>query len=239
MSQNRSSAVMHQRTEALDAAEDFPTPPWATRAVLEVISGLWPEADFSTMTAREPCANRGYMVRPLAEVFGNIIASDVHDYGSGYPLLDYLFPGPMQAAHWTFINPPFNLAADFILKSFETPGWIGSAALVRTGFLEGKGRHDRLFSVRPPTLVAQFVERVIMHKGIARDPGELYWDGAQWKKPSTATSYAWLIWCNGIPPQPFYWISQCRKRLERPGDYVTDRTGATPWQKSQEFSSLV
>lgn len=220
MSQNRSTAVMQRRVEAPDAADDFPTPPWATRAAIEIIKERF-DHWIGKETVREPCANRGFMVRPLAEAFRKVAASDVHDYGSGYPLVDYLFPGPMEPADWTFMNPPFNLAADFILKSFETPTWCGTAAFVRTSFLEGQGRYRDLFSVRPPTLVAQFTERVILHKGIVRDPDELYWDQdrAEWKKPSTATSYLWLFWVRGVAPQPFHWISPCRKRLTKPGDY--------------------
>ena len=220
MAQNLSSAVMHQRHEAPDALDDFPTPPWATRAAIEIITSRFIDAKWLAKVAvREPCANRGHMVRPLREAFYEVVASDVHDYGAGYPIADYLFPGPMAPADWTFMNPPFNLAMDFIIKSFQTPFWNGTAAIVRTGFLEGQTRYRNLFMQRPPTLIAQFTERVIMHKGALRDPEKEYWDGSQWKKPSTASSYVWLLWIKGIPPQPFHWIAPCRKRLERPGDY--------------------
>ena len=33
--QNTSHAVMAQRVEPKDSADDFPTPPWATRALVE------------------------------------------------------------------------------------------------------------------------------------------------------------------------------------------------------------
>ena len=33
--QNRSPAVMAQRTKFLDSLDDFPTPKWATRALIE------------------------------------------------------------------------------------------------------------------------------------------------------------------------------------------------------------
>ena len=35
MVQNTSHAVMAQRIEAADSPDDFPTPPWATRALIE------------------------------------------------------------------------------------------------------------------------------------------------------------------------------------------------------------
>jgi hypothetical protein len=35
--QNKTHAVMAQRIEAKDSPDDFPTPPWATRALIEHI----------------------------------------------------------------------------------------------------------------------------------------------------------------------------------------------------------
>lgn len=35
MTANRSTAVMQRRVEPLDSLDDFPTPPWATRALCE------------------------------------------------------------------------------------------------------------------------------------------------------------------------------------------------------------
>jgi hypothetical protein len=35
--QNTSHAVMAQRIEAADSPDDFPTPPWATRGLMEYV----------------------------------------------------------------------------------------------------------------------------------------------------------------------------------------------------------
>lgn len=217
MSQNRSSAVMNQRHEANDSLEDFPTPKWATRAILKLLDER--RLIDRDWTAREPCANRLHMVKPLAETFQEVRASDIHDYGHDYPQLDYLFPGTMMEAEATFMNPPFKLAVEFIQRSFETPSWRLSAALVRTNFLEGAARWRILYSVRPPTIVAHFVERVIMVKGRLLDPDKDYWSGREWRRPSTATSYCWLVWIDGVEPLPTMWIPPCRKVMTRPGDY--------------------
>lgn len=231
MVQNVSTAVMQRRVEAADSLDDFPTPPWATRAVIEhVIMPQYAHAPeiarmrLVQMTVREPACNRGYMARPLAEYFGRVRASDIFDYGYGTETEDYLFPGKMCPAEWTFTNPPFRLAQRFITKSFETPDWQGTAVIVRSAFLEGATRYTNLFSVRPPSIVAQHVERVIMTKGIVRDPAKEYWDEAagKMKRPSTATSYCWLIWLrdNKYPHHTrMTWIPPCRKAMERPGDY--------------------
>ena len=228
MTQNTSSAVMQKRTEAHDSLDDFPTPCWSTRAVMEYVVLRYGRFGLTKLqTVREPCANRGYMVRPLQEYFKHIVASDIFAYDCGddfeFEIEDYLFPGKMKHAEWTFMNPPFVLAEQFIMRSFETPGWVGTAAIVRTSFLEGSSRYNKLFSVRPPSIVAQHVERVIMTKGIVRDPSKQYWDevAQKMRRPSTATSYCWLVWLDNASwnGTKMIWIPPCRRQLERPGDY--------------------
>lgn len=208
MTQNRSSAVMQSRTEPHDSLDDFPTPPWATRALCEWLAGFQP---LEQQTCREPTANRGHMVRPLREYFGAVLASDVHDYGVGFDVRDYLF-GPaehMSWTDWTVFNPPFRLAEEFILRALDLSR-LGCATLVRVAFLESVGRYERLFSVTPPSHVLQFTERVVMHKGKLAPEG------------STATAYAWVIWLKAYPGiTQFGWIAPCRRRLEKPADYTS------------------
>lgn len=211
MAQNRSSAVMQQRHEAHDSLDDFPTPPWATRALCERLARYYEETSYAhlkQMVCREPAANRGHMAKPLAEVFGEVIASDVHDYGVGFAVDDYLFPHTEKKADWTITNPPFRLAEQFIERACAT-STEGVAMIVRSAFLEGQGRFERLFSKNPPSLVLQFTERVVMHKGRLAPEG------------STATAYVWLVWIDGEEGTQLEWIAPCRKRLERPSDYET------------------
>ncbi|ALC13815.1 hypothetical protein [Sphingopyxis sp. 113P3] len=203
--QNRSAAVMQQRHEPHDSLDDFPTPPWATRALCEFL--LLSGEPIDHCVVREPAANRGYMVRALDDYFAAIEASDIHDYGAGFPTDDYLFGFDPPTVDWTITNPPFRLAEQFIERATRTSRH-GFAMLVRTSFVEGVGRYERLFSTNPPSIVAQFVERVPMVKGRC-DPGA-----------STATSYCWLIWIDGEDGTRFEWIAPCRKRLERPSDYL-------------------
>lgn len=227
MSQNISTAVMQRRVEPDDSLDDFPTPRWATRAAIEhVLIPVWdriarPRLDFRNLIACDPAANRGYMVRSMAEYFGHVMGSDVYDYGVNFPVRDFLFPGQLPAAHVMLTNPPFRLAVEFIERSFEIPHCDITGVIVRTSFLEGSERYDRLFKKNPPTVVAQHVERVIMTKGIVRDPAKEYWDevAQKMRRPSTATSYCWLFWIRHVPPMPTMWIPPCRKQLERPGDY--------------------
>lgn len=210
MGQNRSTAVMQRRVEAPGALDDYPTPPWATRALIEALQGLG--CDLSG-TVREPAANRGHMVRPLVEAFGLVEASDVFDYGAGFAVADYLFGPPPPWVDWTITNPPFRLAERFIFRARST-STQGVAMLVRTSFLEGAGRWRALFDHSPPTDVLQFCERVVMKRGRL--------DG----KGSSATSYCWLVWRAGVVAPPVLrWIAPCRKRLERAGDYPAGAAG--------------
>lgn len=202
-SQNTSSAVMQQRSEPHDSLDDFPTPPWGTRALCESLNALG--FPLASSTCREPSANRGHMVKPLSEYFASVEASDVHDYGAGYPVEDYLFGPDQPMVDWTIFNPPFRLAQQFIERAIRTSR-VGVAAIVRTAFLEGVGRHRELFSVKPPGYVMQFTERVVMHKGKLSAKG------------STATAYCWIVWTDG--EARFRWIAPCRKRLERAEDYL-------------------
>lgn len=205
MSQNRSTAVMQRRFEPHDSLDDFPTPPWATRALCRWLAEHL-RLSLGTMTVREPCANRGFMARPLGEFFARVIASDVHDYGHGYPVEDFLFPGAIEPVDLTCMNPPFRLAEQFVERALATSR-VGCAAILRSAFLEGIGRFDRLFSERPPAYVLQFAERVPMVKGRV-DPEAV-----------SATSYAWLIWLHGETDSRVRWIAPCRKQLERASDY--------------------
>jgi len=206
MVQNTTHAVMSQRIESKDSLDDFPTPPWATRALIEHI--IKPD-NLINMSALEPACGRGYMSSVLCEYFGQVISSDVHDYGYGYQrsFLDY----DKRDGHydWVITNPPFKLAEEFVLRGLNLCR-VGVAVLVRTVFLESVGRYERLFRDRPCSIFAQFVERVPIIKGRVD------------AKATTATGYAWLVWYRDSSlSSNVAWIPPSRKRLERPGDYAT------------------
>tara|TARA_R110000868_G_scaffold118_1_gene1195 strand:- start:83 stop:535 length:453 start_codon:yes stop_codon:yes gene_type:complete len=149
------------------------------------------------------------MVKPLSEYFGHVVGTDIHDYGAGFPVQDYLFgPDPVGVVDWTITNPPFRLAQQFITQARNTSRH-GVALIVRSAFLEGVGRYRDLYTNAPPTHVLQFSERVVMHKGKLSAKG------------STATAYCWLVWENRKAGQEtrLGWIAPCRKRLEKASDY--------------------
>jgi hypothetical protein len=204
--QNTSHAVMAQRAELKNSLDDFPTPPWATRALIEhVVLG---KNALSSMTCLEPACGRGHMSVALAPYFRDIASYDVFDYGFG-GIADFIknTHAPLTF-DWVITNPPFRLGEEFINRSMAIARY-GVAMLTRTVFIESVGRYERMFKSNRPSRVAQFTERVPMVKGRID------------KKASTATGYAWLVWekdqLNGRTELD--WIPACRKALEREGDY--------------------
>jgi hypothetical protein len=206
VSQNTSTAVMQRRAEPHNSLDDFPTPPWATRAMLvHVLKPM--ETDLSKLTAWEPACNRGYMAHPLMEFFGHVICTDIHDYGwqGQKEVVDFLWPREGNCADWIITNPPFRLAEQFITTGLERAS-RGVAVLLRVAFLEGVGRYKNLFRDTPPCVVAPYVERVPMLRG-RYDP-----------KGTTATAYCWFIWRHGAEGTRLIWIPPSKSKMMRDGD---------------------
>src|SRR6516225_1748443 len=204
--QNTSHAVMAQRAELKNSLDDFPTPPWATRALIEHV--VVAKSALSSMTCLEPACGRGHMSVVLAHYFREVVSFDVFDYGFG-GVADFLkAKHAPQSFDWVITNPPFRLGEEFINRSLKIARH-GVAMLTRTVFIESVGRYERLFRSNPPSQFAQFTERVPMVKGRVD------------KKASTATGYGWLVWEKERlgDGTELVWIPPCRKALEREGDY--------------------
>jgi hypothetical protein len=203
--QNTSHAVMAQRFEPLDSADDFPTPPWATRALCQHVLNA---KSLAGLTCLEPATGRGYMSEPLKEYFRSVESSDAYHYGYG-KVRDFLtYPFEALSHDWVITNPPFRRAEEFVDRALVVAR-CGVAILARTVFLESVGRYEGIFQDRPPSVFAQFSERVPMVKGRID------------RKASTATGYAWFVWdkvADQASPR-LAWVPPCRKTLERDLDY--------------------
>lgn len=204
--QNTSHAVMAQRIEANDSPDDFPTPPWATRGLLEHVLDTRTLANLSCL---EPACGAGHMAKVLKEYFGEVKYADAYHYGYG-PIRDFLtYPYETNAVDWVITNPPFRLAEEFVQRALEVAK-IGVAILARTVFLESCGRYRDIFETNPPKKFAQFVERVPMIRGRLDI------------KATTATGYAWFVWDkHGRSTPQLMWVPPCRKKLEKKGDYAS------------------
>lgn len=222
--QNTSHAVMAQRVEAKDSLDDFPTPPWATRALIEhIIQG---KAELKGQSALEPACGEGHMAKVLAEYFGSVTGSDVYPYGYGEVADFVTAPYEVGQFDWVITNPPFRLAEDFIQKGLSI-ATRGVAILARTVFIESVGRYERIFRDSPPTVFAQFTERVPMVKGRLD------------RRASTATGYAWLVWDKTSRRKASLgWIPPCRKQLELDSDYSKPQKSASTSGEQVALSKL-
>lgn len=202
---NGARAVMGSRQEPDDSLDYFPTPPWATRALIEsVLPYLGVQAIGSVW---EPACGEGHIAEVLREYAeGPVIATDIHPYGYSRQILDFL-DDRGHPADWIVTNPPFgDKTEDFVLRALDRAK-VGVAMFVRMQWLEGVGRYESVFRDNPPTTIAFFAERVNLCKG-RWDP-----DG------TTATAYIWLVWLKGEAPRAPFWIPPGRRKaLERIDD---------------------
>src|SRR4051794_40111872 len=116
--QNTSHAVMAQRVEPADSSDDFPTQPWATRALIEHVID---EKDcLRGKSCLEPACGAGHMAKALAEYFGSVQATDSYHYGYG-GVGDFLAPppSPPRSFDWVITTPPFRLAEAFVLRALD------------------------------------------------------------------------------------------------------------------------
>ena len=204
---NGARAVMASRQEPADSLDFSPTPPWATRALIErVFPQLRMHADFAKQSVWEPACGEGHMAEVLREYAGNLFASDVHDYGYA-DTHDFLGDGPHGEADWIITNPPFGDKAEkFALRALNLAK-VGVAIFARLQWLETIGRYERLFREQPPTLIAFFCERVNLCMGRWEPDG------------GTATAYIWLVWIKGRAPRAPFWIPPgCQEAFTREND---------------------
>ncbi|HWV19506.1 MAG TPA: hypothetical protein VN036_00585 [Devosia sp.] len=214
-------SIMASREQSRESLDYFPTPPWATRALMnDVLPRLGIDPRRLGVVA-EPCCGEGHMSGVLQEYGLNVRASDIGDYSRDgrYPpgwvgQADYLQSD--EEADWTIFNPPFgDVTLAFVIDALRRSK-RGVAAFVRQQWLEGVERYQALFGERPPTLYAQFAERVALCEG--------KWD----PYGSTATAYCWLVWVHDMAPQPPMWIPPGRKNAYFEGKADIERFTAHP-----------
>lgn len=202
------------RKDPVDDLEYFPTPPWATRALIEVCG--------FTVTGRrvwEPTCGEGDMALPLDEGRpARLWATDVYDYGFGEVADFHECDAPGDVDDIVF-NPPFRPSAAMFLRAMRMAR--GRVAMFqRLQWQEGEPRYLDIFQHGLIRQIWVFVERVSL---VPRrlDP-----------KANLSTCYAWYI-ADADPdvwgsPAETWWIPPCRNRLERRSDYTRPR----PWSGS-------
>ncbi len=163
-----------KRFADLDGPDFFPTPAWATHALIdnEAFDGeIWESA----------CGN-GAMSEVLKQTGSPVFSSDLYDRGYGQPGEDFLKPSRRAANIVT--NPPYNAAEGFVRAGLEA-ATRKFALLLRLAFLEGANRQRTIFSQSPPSRIWVFSERITFYPAGAVQKG------------SGTTAYAWFVWDKG------------------------------------------
>ena len=214
--QKKTSAALmvERRSKYEEHFDDFPTPPWATRALVKYAIG---KDVIRGKEILEPACGRGHMVKTLNEYGPRILRfSDIDTYdGYGkYPPTDYVSTSVKFPADWIITNPPFKLAEAFARKALSEARY-GVAFILRTLWLDPGAKRFRFFKEFPPTAVFVYAGRMDAAKGKVV------------QKNGSFMSHSVFVWdirnpCK-IGNTKLGWIPhEAQQKLERPDDYDDD-----------------
>ena len=160
-----------KRSADLEGPDFFPTPRWATYALIEnepFLGDIW-----------ECACGDGAMAEVLAQTGNQVESSDLYNRGYGEVGVDFLTT--KRRANNIITNPPYNSAEGFVASGLKL-AQNKFALLLRLAFLEGANRARTIFHVRPPSRVWVFSERITFYMKGAITAG------------SGTTAYAWFVW---------------------------------------------
>jgi hypothetical protein len=187
----------------------YPTPPWVTRRLLEVLAPLLP----ANPRIFEPAAGRGHIVREIRRALSgaNITAWEL-DWNAelmrSLSLAERLRMriGDSLAAEWSradaiIMNPPFSLASDFVTKALAAAPIV--AVLERISWLCPSEDRQWLRGRAPSVLVLP--NRPSFAHVCKWGPGKADYTLVPFDQPSPegttsrlassdAAGYAWFVW---------------------------------------------
>lgn len=164
-----------KRFADLDGPDFFPTPAWATHALIEnekLTGSIW------------ECACGDGSMSEVLETVAPVISTDLFDRGYGESGVDFLTTD--RRADNIITNPPYNAAEGFVRSGVKLAN-KKFALLLRLAFLEGANRARTIFSECPPSRVWVFSERITFYPANAE------------RKGSGTTAYAWFVWDKDAP----------------------------------------
>lgn len=193
-----------ERIDRHVAANFYPTPPEATRALLsvETFDGpIW-----------EPACGQGHIAKVLEAHGHDVIATDLNEWGYGQAGIDFLATtadSTAPRARHVVTNPPYGngLADAFIEKAHAVTERTGGkvAMLLNLASLAHAGRTASWRRTPPARLYA--VDSVVCWPDKTRRP----------PKHFLAHRYVWAIWEHGhTGPSAFWWLSAGDFRSEKP-----------------------
>jgi hypothetical protein len=160
-----------KRRADLDGPDFFPTPAWATHALVE--------NERFEGTIWECACGDGAMARVLEEAGYKVRATDLYARGHGETGVDFL--KATRKVDNIVTNPPYNVAEAFVAQGLKLARHK-FALLLRLAFLEGANRANTIFLETPPARVWIFSERITFYMKGAKQAG------------SGTTAYAWFVW---------------------------------------------
>lgn len=180
-----------KRFADIDGPDFYPTPAWATHALLKYESfegDIW-----------ECACGDGAMAQVLADAGNEVIGTDLYDRGYGESGVDFLKSD--RRASNIVTNPPYNSAKNFVQRGVERTD-KKMALLLRLAFLEGSDRAKTIFTDCPPSRVWVFSERITFYPNNVE------------RKGSGTTAYAWFVWDKDAPDgTQLNWIEPGLKKL--------------------------
>jgi len=167
----------------------YGTDPKSTKALLEVEKFddfIW-----------EPAAGHHLIANVLKDAGYEVMTTDIADYGFGDEQIDFLnLEGEEFHEGDIITNPPYGISTEFAVKALQCvkPGHK-VAMFLRTLFLEGCKRYEKLFKENPPKVIYVFMNRQVSDKNDDFNKG-------------SAVSYSWFVWEKGWKGEPtIRWIS--------------------------------
>ena len=160
-----------KRFADLQGPDYFPTPIWATHALIEnehFDGDIW-----------EPACGDGAMSRVLEQTGSLVTSTDLFDRGFGEAGIDFLKGDRIVDNIVT--NPPYNSAEAFV-RAGLAQSRRKVCLLLRLAFVEGANRQRTIFAKTPPTRILVFSERITFYPAGAVQRG------------SGTTAYAWFVW---------------------------------------------
>ena len=166
-------AMMPNKTYERRAMDHYETPTWCTDVLLR-------HEDFSRVW--EPAAGKGAITNVLKAQEIDVYSSDIHDYGYGYDVKDFLLTWNNDGRD-IITNPPYaeDLADQFINHALLLTKNFGGkvAMLLRNEFDCAKSRKN-IFGNKSP-----FASKIVLTRRPKWITGT---------KGSPRHNYAWYIW---------------------------------------------
>jgi hypothetical protein len=177
-------------TALVKQAECWLTDPWAPRSILK--------CELLTRHVIDPCCGTGILGDALKEAGYTVWESDLHDWGrdGAETGLNWLTDEPVFKVdgNTVFMNPPFSLAREFVLRAFE----LGARKVVcfqSWSWSESSVRRDYWDSL-PPQRTYVCGDRATPRLASLTDE--------EWKaqKGGMNKAHGWYVWEKNQPAGP-------------------------------------